>query len=180
MPRSQLCDILHNMHEKNVALPIINRRDIESKDVAHYPGSDELHSIGSPLARHLGLKQLGIHHEILPPGRRSSWPHAESHEEEFVYVIEGEPHVWLDGHLHQLKEGDAVGFPSGTGIGHTIINNSTKVVRLLVVGEANKPENKCHYHLHSARNIEIGNMHWKDCPLAELGPHDGLPDKLRK
>ena len=26
----------------------------------------------------------------LLPGTRSSWPHAESHEEEFVYVVSGE------------------------------------------------------------------------------------------
>jgi len=59
-----------------------------------------------PSAGNFALKALGIHHERLPPGRRTSYPHAESAEEEFVYVIEGTPDVWLDGTLHRLKPGD--------------------------------------------------------------------------
>ena len=55
-----------------------------------YETSDELFSIGSPFAKVFGLKKLGIHHELLHPGRRTSFPHAESAEEEFVYVIEGQ------------------------------------------------------------------------------------------
>lgn len=74
---------------------------------------DELLSIGSPFGKVFGLKRLGIHHELLPPGRRTSWPHAEKTEEEFVYVIEGTPDVWIDGNLHQLNPGDGVGFPPG-------------------------------------------------------------------
>src|SRR3954471_15589869 len=75
---------------------------IEQADDQHYDGDDELMSIGAPFGRHFGLTRLGIHHERLPPGRRTSFPHAESAEEEFVYVIEGEPDVWIDGHLHRL------------------------------------------------------------------------------
>jgi uncharacterized cupin superfamily protein len=82
--------------------------EIERPDERHYDGDDELMSIGAPLGGHFGLTKLGIHHERLPPGRRTSFPHAESTEEEFVYVIDGEPDVWLDGHLHRLKAGDAV------------------------------------------------------------------------
>src|SRR5262245_64118036 len=67
-----------------------------------------------------------FHHERLMPGRRVSWPHAEADEDEFVFVIEGEPDLWIDGELRRLKAGDGVGFPSGTGISHTFINNSDK------------------------------------------------------
>ena len=104
--------------------PIIHWKQIEGPDDSHYPGDDELMSIGAPFGRHFGLKRLGIHHERLLPGRRTSYPHAESAEEEFVYVIEGTPDVWLDGTLHRLKPGDAVGFPAGTGICHSFLNNS--------------------------------------------------------
>jgi uncharacterized cupin superfamily protein len=152
--------------------------DIEGADDSHYPGDDELMSIGAPLARHFGLKRIGIHHERLLPGRRTSYPHAESAEEEFVFVIEGTPEVWLDGNLHRLKPGDAVGFPAGTGLCHTFINNSDREVRLLVVGEAAKPENRIVY----PRNPERKAMRedwWSDWPDRPLGDHDGLPDKVR-
>lgn len=90
-------------------------RDVEGPDDATYPDSNELFSIGSPLARSLGLRRIGIHHERLPPGRRTSYPHAESDEEEFIYVLEGYPEAWINGYLWKLEPGDSVGFPAGTG-----------------------------------------------------------------
>lgn len=74
------------------------------------PHSDERFSLGAPLGSSLGLKRLGVHHELLPPGRRTSPPHAHSHDEEFVFVLAGHPDVWIDGHLHRLTPGDAVAF----------------------------------------------------------------------
>jgi uncharacterized cupin superfamily protein len=149
--------------------------DIQDPDTASYPGDSELLSIGSPLGRAFGFKKLGIHHELLPPGRRTSWPHAESAEEEFIFVLEGTPDVWIDGHLHRLKVGDSVGFPSGTGIAHSVLNNTRETVRLLVVGERSKPENQVNYPLHPARNASLGGDYWVDAPKRELGPHDGKP-----
>ncbi|VDR30411.1 Uncharacterised protein [Raoultella terrigena] len=53
-------------------------RELEGPDDATYPDSNELFSIGAPLARGLRLNRLGIHHERLLPGRRTSYPHAEA------------------------------------------------------------------------------------------------------
>jgi uncharacterized cupin superfamily protein len=158
-------------------LIVTNVSDIETEDVNHYPGDDELMSLHASFANHFKLTRLGVHHERLMPGRRVSWPHAEADEEEFVYVIEGTPDLWLDGHLHRLKPGDGIGFPSGTGIGHTIINNTKSDVRLIVVGEPSRFNARIHYPLHPKRNEEIGDRHWKDAPNRELGPHDGRPEQ---
>lgn len=152
--------------------------EIERPDDRHYDGDDELMSIGAPFARRLGLTKLGIHHERLPPGRRTSFPHAESAEEEFVYVIEGEPDVWLDGHLHRLKPGDAVAFPAGTGIAHSFLNNTAAEVRLLVIGEPNKPENRIFYPRNPDRRL-LRKDWWDGHPEHALGPHDGLTDLVR-
>ena len=54
------------------------------------------------------------------------------------YVLEGYPEAWINGYLWKLEPGDSVGFPAGTGVCHTFINNTSEEVRLLVVGEANK------------------------------------------
>ncbi|OWJ67489.1 cupin domain-containing protein [Inquilinus limosus] len=152
--------------------------EIEGPDDRHYKGDDELMAIGAPLGRHFGLARIGIHHERLLPGRRTSYPHAESHEEEFVYVIEGTPDVWLDGVLHRLQPGDSVGFPAGTGQCHSFLNNTEVEVRLLVVGETPKPENRITY----PRNPERKPMRtdwWDDVPARPMGDHDGLPDQVR-
>ena len=156
---------------------IVHWTKIEQADDSHYDGDDELMSIGTRFGRHFGLMRLGIHHERLLPGRRTSYPHAESTEEEFVYVIAGTPDVWLDGELHRLSPGDAVGFPAGTGICHSFLNNTAREVRLLVVGEATKPENRVFY----PRNPEQAtrNDWWSDPPARTMGHHDGLTDSVR-
>jgi uncharacterized cupin superfamily protein len=48
-------------------------RELKQPDDAHYPGHTELLSIRAPLGRKLGLTRIGIHHERLPPGRRTSY-----------------------------------------------------------------------------------------------------------
>jgi len=152
--------------------------EIQDEDNSHYPDSDELLSIAASFGRHMGLTRLGIHHEHIPPGRRTSWPHAESDIDEFVYVIDGTPDVWIDGNLYRLTPGDGVAFPCGTGIAHTFLNNTDSTVQLLVVGEKSttRPNNKLVYPLHSSRKEQLGDRYWHDAPEHPLGDHDGLPD----
>jgi uncharacterized cupin superfamily protein len=148
--------------------------DLEDPVEGHYPGDTERMSIGAALGQKLGLTRLGIHHERLRPGRRTSYPHAESDQDEFVFVLQGTPDVWIDGHLHRLQPGDSVAFPAGTGISHSFLNNTEHEARLLVVGEANRDENKIHYPRNEAYEATI-SYGWKDCPARNLGPHDGKP-----
>jgi uncharacterized cupin superfamily protein len=158
---------------------VVDWRKIKN-DGTTYPGDDELMSIWSHLSVALGLTRIGVGHDLLLPGRRTSWPHAEMDEEEFVYVVEGEPDVWIDGQLHRLKPGDAAGFPDRTGVAHCFINNTDKPARLITVGEASRRRSKCIYPLHPKRNKEIGEGLWKDAPKRKLGPHDGMSDMRRE
>lgn len=157
---------------------IVDWRKIKN-DGTTYPGDKEVMAIWSHLSVALGLTRIGVGHDLLPPGRRTSWPHAEMDEEEFVYVVEGEPDVWIDGCLYRLRPGDGVGFPDRTGIAHCLINNTDKPVRLITVGEASRRRSKCVYPLHPKRNKEIGEGLWKNAPKQKLGPHDGMSDQRR-
>ena len=88
--------------------PCIRRAaELPSRAVV-WPDSTEVLSIRTPLSRPLGLVRLGVHHEVLEPGHRSSLPHAESTEEECVYVLEGHPHAWIDDALYPLAPDDIV------------------------------------------------------------------------
>lgn len=138
-------------------------------------GFADMAGLGSPIGRAQGLTRIGIHYEITPPGGRSSFPHAESSEEEFALVLKGRPDVWIDGVLHPLVEGDAVAFPAGTGIAHSFLNNSDEDMHLLVLGEATKPGNRVNYPLNPERMAEFAkaNRAWTDAPQRPLGPHDG-------
>ena len=159
--------------------PVVHYTEIEDDAQWSYPGSTEIFAHDAGFSAHFNLMRIGIRHQRLPPGRRTSWPHAEADEEEFIYVIEGEPDLWLDGEIRRLRPGDGIGFPAGTGIAHTFINNTESDVRLLVVGEASRQRSRVDYPLHPSRNAEIGARHWVDRPRRELGSHDGRPDKAR-
>lgn len=52
--------------------------EVIEPDNSHYRGSEELLSIGAPIGKATGLERIGVHRELLKPGRRTSWPHAES------------------------------------------------------------------------------------------------------
>ena len=151
---------------------IAHWRELEDAEPHRYRGDTELMGFDASLGEKLGLTRIGIHHVRVPPGRRISYPHAESAEEEFVFVIEGRPDAWIDGRLHPLAPGDAVAFPAGTGVCHTFLNNTEGEVRLLVVGETPKPENLIAYPLNLARQ-QAREDGWSDWPARPLGPHDG-------
>ena len=125
-----------------------------------YPGSTELLAFGRPIGRLAGLERSGVHVERIPPGVRLSWPHAEEDEEEWAYVIEGSPSVWIDGIVHVLKAGDFVAFPAGAGVCHTFINDSEVDAKLLVGGEASKPANRIFYPLDPSRREQMGERYW--------------------
>lgn len=141
----------------------------------HERAPEGMRGEGARFGPHFGLQRIGINLEILPPGNRSSHPHAESKEEEFVYVLQGTPDVWIDGELHPLNPGDGVGFPAGTGIAHSFLNNSDSDVHLLIVGEHQVEGNQLYYPLNAERMAVFRrrNRAWDDAPKHALGPHDG-------
>ncbi len=158
---------------------VANWRDILGKDEDGYPNSTEKHGIDAAFGRRARFSRIGIHFEILPAGRRTSWPHAERDEEEFVYVVAGTVDGWINGYLHRMGEGDFVGFEARTDICHVVINNSDAAALLLVGAEASRTRNQFWYPFHPHRDKETGELFWQDHPKPKLGPHDGLPDALR-
>jgi uncharacterized cupin superfamily protein len=158
---------------------VANWRDILEAKAGTYPNSDERHGIDALFGSRARFSRLGVHLEVLKPGRRTSWPHAERDEDEFVYVVSGKVDAWNDGYIAPLAEGDFIGWEAGTGITHTVINNSDEDAILIVGGEASRAKNQFWYPFHPRRNGEIGALYWADHPKPKLGPHDGLPDALR-
>jgi len=84
-----------------------------------------------------GLRDFGVNLMTLPPGGWSSQRHWHSHEDEFVYVIEGEVTLVEDQGETLLQAGDCAAFPKGTGNGHHLKNQSSVVAVYLEVGSRN-------------------------------------------
>ena len=153
----------------------------EAPESAHvYPQSTEQLGPVRRLGKLAGLVRIGVNLQRLLPGTRSSWPHAEENEEEFVYVVEGEVDAWVNGDLHHMVAGDLAAFPAGTGVCHCFVNNGEREALLLVGGEAPKQGSRIFYPLNPSRRADIkASDWWDDVPQHPLGPHDGLPDLLR-
>lgn len=81
-----------------------------------------------------GLSDFGVNLMTLPPGGWSSQRHWHSHEDEFVYVLEGELTLVEDGGETLLRAGECATFPKGSGNGHHLKNLSSSLARYLEVG----------------------------------------------
>ena len=84
-----------------------------------------------------GLHDFGVNLMTLAPGGWSSQRHWHSHEDEFVYVLEGELTLVEDQGETLLRAGECAAFPKGTGNGHHLKNQSTVVAVYLEVGSRN-------------------------------------------
>lgn len=142
-----------------------------------YTGSDETFTLMSSVGKDLGLKRIGIHHEILRPNKRSSWPHAHKVEEELVYILSGTPDIWVNGKIYAARPGDAIFFPPGSNLAHTIINNTANDVEMMIFGEQEDNGDLIYYPMHPKRNEECKNLNyfWEERPFAEVGQHNGEP-----
>jgi uncharacterized cupin superfamily protein len=87
-----------------------------------------------------GLRDFGVNLMTLPPGGWSSQRHWHSHEDEFVYVLEGEVVLKEDGGETVLRPGDAAGWKAGVANGHCLINRSAQDALVLEVGTRSKHE----------------------------------------
>lgn len=81
-----------------------------------------------------GLTDFGVNLMRLPPGGWSSQRHWHSHEDEFVWVLEGELILVEDAGETVLRAGDCAAFPKGSGDGHHMINRSGADAVYLEVG----------------------------------------------
>jgi uncharacterized cupin superfamily protein len=145
-----------------------------------YDGDVERTADFIPLNPLSGLGRIGGGIDLLNPGRRTSYPHAEGDEEEFTFVVSGTPDVWLDGRLYRLSAGDFVGWPSGTGEAHAVLNNTDETVVLATFGEASRRRSRVWYPFHERHAKLLGERAWVPSPKPKFGPHDGVPDALRK
>jgi len=87
-----------------------------------------------------GLKDFGVNLTHLPPGNWSAQRHWHTHEDEFVYVLEGEVVLVEDGGETLLRAGDCAAFAKNSGNGHHLINKSSATAVYLEVGSRQKDD----------------------------------------
>jgi len=84
-----------------------------------------------------GLTNFGVNLTRLPPGCMSALRHTHSREDEFIYILEGEPILVTDSGETPLRPGMCAGFKAGSGDAHHLINRGERHVVYLEIGDRN-------------------------------------------
>ncbi|HEX3919688.1 MAG TPA: cupin domain-containing protein [Caulobacteraceae bacterium] len=92
-----------------------------------------------------GLTQFGVNLNRLAPGVWSSQRHWHSHEDELVFVLEGEVTLVTDAGEEVLRAGDAAAFKAGDPDGHHLINRSERDAVVLEIGTRDPDHDRCVY-----------------------------------
>lgn len=166
--------------EQGKYLPTVNGHFVSNNDIQTKFVNEDLKigSLNSNISQYFGLKRVAAQYLNIHSGYRSSEPHAESLEEEFIFIISGEIDLWLNGKIKKMSKGDCIGFPAGTGVGHCFINNYKNDCEIFVSGDRTKADNLYRFHLDPSLESECGDKWWKDMPKQEIGGHDGLPGEF--
>jgi uncharacterized cupin superfamily protein len=88
-----------------------------------------------PLGDLFGLANFGVNLTRLAPGGESALRHAHVKQDEFVYVLEGQPTLVTDAGRERLGPGMCAGFKAGTGDAHHLVNETEEDVVYLEVGD---------------------------------------------
>lgn len=97
------------------------------------------------LGNHFGLVNFGVNLTTLDPKSSSSLQHYHRTQDEFLYVMQGNPTLLLGENKIPMSAGQCVGFPKNQEVGHCIVNDSEhETVILLEVGDRS-PNDVVHY-----------------------------------
>lgn len=87
-----------------------------------------------PLGDLFGLTNFGVNLTVLKPGGESALMHRHSRQDEFIYIIDGDPVLATDEGEVQLSPGMCAGFPAG-GVAHHLVNRTGRDVTYLEIGD---------------------------------------------
>jgi uncharacterized cupin superfamily protein len=78
------------------------------------------------------------------PEAGHSQRHRHTHEDELIYVIDGELVLITDEGEQTMTAGSVAGFPARTENGHHLVNRSDKPARFLAIGSRSRADS-CYY-----------------------------------
>ena len=127
--------------------PALDPRDVAPVSRSGYPQpyrSRVLPREKRALGDAFGLTRIGINHTTLLPGKESAMCHWHTHEDEFVYVLEGEVVLRTGAGEQRLTAGMCAGFAAGVADGHQLVNRSDRPAVYLEISNRDA-EDQAHY-----------------------------------
>ncbi len=128
-------------------MPKIDIAKTPAQQIASYPkefaqviSGREKQRIGDAV----GLTQFGVNITRIKAGSASALRHWHEHEDEFVYMLDGELILQENDGETVLRPGDAAGFKAGSDAAHCLMNRTDRDALYLEVGTRAKSE-RVHY-----------------------------------
>ena len=87
-----------------------------------------------PLGDLFGITNFGVNLTGLQPGGESALLHRHSRQDEFIYILAGNPTLRTGVEDVELAPGMCAGFPAG-GIAHQLVNRTSTPVTYLEIGD---------------------------------------------
>ena len=112
-----------------------------------------------PLGDLFGLTNFGVNLTRLPPGTASALHHKHSRQDEFIYVLEGEPTLYVDAEKMQMSPGMVAGFAAGT-CAHHLRNETAQECLVLEVGDRT-PGDEVSYPTEDLEAVMGGDGKWR-------------------
>ncbi|MEM6433325.1 MAG: cupin domain-containing protein [Cyanobacteria bacterium P01_D01_bin.115] len=114
---------------------------ITREEIAAYEGVAKTHflnenaqRLNKSLGDLTGLTGIGFHIIEVAPGHDSTELHKHYHEDECVYILEGEAEATIGDIKYPVKSGDFIGYRAG-GEPHQLKNTGDGVLKCIVVGQ---------------------------------------------
>jgi len=114
---------------------------ITKAEIEQYEGINKTHFLNSNAQRVnrslgdlTGLSGFGFHLIEIQPGHESTELHRHYHEDECVYILEGEAEATIGSEVFQVGAGDFIGYRAG-GEAHKLLNNGEAILKCIVVGQ---------------------------------------------
>ncbi len=129
-------------------MPKIDLAGVEDRTGCNYPHPFKEVCLGASwkkLGDAVGLTDFGVNLVRLPPGKWSSQRHWHTHEDELVYVLDGEVVLVEDGGEQVLRAGDCAGWKAGVADGHCLQNRGGTVAVYLEIGSRRPESDACDY-----------------------------------
>jgi uncharacterized cupin superfamily protein len=113
------------------SVPVHTRRTLYPEPFAARVAGRERRRLGDAF----GLQNFGVNLTRMKPGALSALRHSHTGQDEFVYILEGEPTLVTNAGETPLKPGDCAGFKAGSGDAHHLVNRSAADVVYLEIGD---------------------------------------------
>ena len=124
-------------------MPAIDPTTLEPRTSSSYPEPYRSRVIPREkraLGDACGLTKIGVNLTVLAPRKESSMRHWHTHEDELVYVLEGEVVLVTDTGEQVLRAGMCAGFPAGDTNGHQLVNRSDRPAHYLEISNRDRDD----------------------------------------